>query len=176
MAQPILIAIGANLPSPYGSPRQTCEAVLPELARHGISIVAESRWFESAPVPLSEQPWYVNGVVAVETSLSPAELLAALHEIERGFGRVRRERNEARVIDLDLIAFGDIVSQEPDSPVVPHPRLRDRAFVLLPLADIAPDWRHPATGQGLTDMIAALPVGQSIRPISDWPAPGHGRP
>jgi 2-amino-4-hydroxy-6-hydroxymethyldihydropteridine diphosphokinase len=167
MSSPILIAIGANLPSSLGSPRQTCDAVLPELARRGIRVVARSRWYESAPVPLSDQPWFVNGVVAVETALTPEQLLAELHDIERSFGRVRREVNAARVIDLDLISYGDMVRAGPAAPVLPHPRLRDRAFVLLPLADIAPDWRHPATQERLSDMINALPSGQSIRPIAE---------
>jgi 2-amino-4-hydroxy-6-hydroxymethyldihydropteridine diphosphokinase len=166
MSSPILIAIGANLPSSHGSPRQTCDAVLPELARRGIRVLARSRWFESAPVPISDQPWFVNGVVAVETALTPEQLLAQLHDIERSFGRTRREVNAARVIDLDLISYGDLVRASPAVPVLPHPRLKDRAFVLLPLADIAPAWRHPATHERLSDMINALPSDQTIRPIT----------
>jgi 2-amino-4-hydroxy-6-hydroxymethyldihydropteridine diphosphokinase len=178
MALPILIAIGANLPGPFGSPRESCEAVIPELERRGVRVVGRSRWFESAPVPPSDQPWFVNGVVAVETDLGPADLLALLHGIERGFGRVRRALNEARAIDLDLIAYGSIVSQATEAPMLPHPRLQERAFVLLPLADIAPDWRHPRTNRPLADMINALPPGQAIRPLagdgSEQPPGGSG--
>lgn len=166
MSSPILIALGANLPSSHGSPRQTCDAVLPELERRGIRVLSRSRWFESAPVPVSEQPWFINGVIAVETRLAPTRLLAVLHEIERLFGRARREINAARMIDLDLICYGDMVSDGPEPPILPHPRLRDRAFVLLPLADIAPDWRHPATRDRVADMIDALPAGHSIRPVA----------
>src|SRR6202008_693323 len=109
----ILIAVGANLPSPiHGQPRETCEAAVAELSRRGLRIVGRSRWFESAPVPVSDQPWYVNGVVAVGTDLPPAELLTLLHEVERLFGRELREINEARVLDLDLLAYGDLIRQE----------------------------------------------------------------
>jgi len=161
----ILIAVGANLPSPvHGSPRATCEAALAELARRGLRIVRRSRWFESAPVPVSDQPWYVNGVVAVATDLPPAELLALLHEVEHQFGRKRREVNAARVLDLDLVAYGDLVRTDPP-PVLPHPRMAERAFVVLPLADVAPDWRHPVTGKSIADLCAALPADQSIRPL-----------
>ena len=161
----ILIAIGSNLPSPeFGPPRAICEAALAELARRGVRIVRRSRWFESAPVPLSDQPWFVNGVAIVQTALPPAELLALLHETERRFGRERRQVNAARILDLDLIAYGDLVRTDAP-PLLPHPRLHERAFVLLPLADLAPDWRHPATGRTLAEMIGALPAEQSIRPL-----------
>jgi 2-amino-4-hydroxy-6-hydroxymethyldihydropteridine diphosphokinase len=162
----ILIAIGSNLPSSeFGPPRATCEAALAELSRRGLRILRRSRWFESAPVPASDQPWFVNGVAVVETSLSATDLLALLHEIERRFGRERREVNAARVLDLDLIAYGDLVRTE-SPPLLPHPRLHERAFVLLPLADVAPEWRHPADGRTLSQMIRALPAEQSIRPLT----------
>jgi len=163
----ILIAIGSNLPSPeFGPPRATCEAALTALSRRGVRIIRRSRWFESAPVPRSDQPWFVNGVAIVETSLSPGDLLALLHETERRFGRERREVNAARTLDLDLIAYGDLVRTDAP-PLLPHPRLHERAFVLLPLADVAPDWRHPADGRALSAMIGALPAGQSIRPLPE---------
>jgi 2-amino-4-hydroxy-6-hydroxymethyldihydropteridine diphosphokinase len=165
LPDPILIAIGSNLPSrEFGPPQATCEAALAELAWHGLRIVRRSRWFESAPVPVSDQPWFVNGVAVVETSLSPTDLLALLHETERRFGRERRAVNAARILDLDLIAYGDIVQTEAP-PLLPHPRLHERAFVLLPLADVAPDWRHPVDGRTLSAMIRALPAEQSIRPL-----------
>ena len=167
MPDPILIAIGSNLPSPeFGPPRATCEAALAELSRRGLRIVRRSRWFESAPVPLSDQPWFVNGVAIVETSLPPADLLALLHDTERRFGRERREVNAARILDLDLIAYGDLVRTDAP-PLLPHPRLQERAFVLLPLADVAPHWHHPADGRALSEMIGALPAGQSIRPLPE---------
>jgi 2-amino-4-hydroxy-6-hydroxymethyldihydropteridine diphosphokinase len=161
----ILIAIGSNLPNPeFGPPQATCEAALAALSHQGLRIVRRSRWFESAPVPLSDQPWFVNGVAVVETSLPPGDLLALLHETERRFGRERREVNAARILDLDLIAYGDLLRTDAP-PLLPHPRLHERAFVLLPLADVAPDWRHPADGRTLSEMIRALPLEQSIRPL-----------
>jgi 2-amino-4-hydroxy-6-hydroxymethyldihydropteridine diphosphokinase len=167
LSDPILIAVGSNLPSPtFGPPRAVCEAALAELARRGLTIVRRSRWFESAPVPVSDQPWFVNGAAVVETSLSPIDLLALLHETERRFGRERRTINEARILDLDLIAYGDLVRTDAP-PLLPHPRLQERAFVLLPLADLVPDWRHPVDGRTLSEMIRALPPGQSIRPLAE---------
>lgn len=160
----ILVALGANLPSPrFGSPRATLEAALATLAARGVEIVARSSWWESEPVPPSDQPWYVNGVACIRTSLEPGPLLALLHEIEAEFGRVRLERNEARVLDLDLLAYGRRVAAGPGAPVLPHPRLTDRAFVLLPLAEVAPGWHHPVTGEGLRQLIAKLPPDQAIR-------------
>src|ERR1700752_1079249 len=109
LTAPIVIAIGSNLSSPqFGPPRAVCEAALAELSRRGITIVSRSRWFESAPVPVSDQPWFVNGVAIVETALPPEALLVLLHEVERQFGRERRELNAARILDLDLIAYGDL--------------------------------------------------------------------
>lgn len=162
----VLIALGANLPSAaFGPPRATCEAALEEFWRRGVRVLRRSPWYESEPVPTSSQPWYVNGVVAVATSMSAETLLQTLHRIEEQFGRVRREANEARVIDLDLLAYGRLVRQDP--PVLPHPRMHDRAFVILPLADIAPDWRHPVDGRSAAELAARLPPGQPMRRMAD---------
>jgi 2-amino-4-hydroxy-6-hydroxymethyldihydropteridine diphosphokinase len=135
----------------------------------GIHIRSRSRWYQSAPVPVSDQPWFVNGVICAETELSPAEVLAQLHRIEAELGRQRGERNAARAVDLDILAFGNLILEGPEPPIVPHPRLAERAFVLLPLAEIAPDWRHPVTGTGISDLIAALPRDQVTRPLQDSP-------
>ncbi len=113
---------------------------------------------------MSDQPWFVNAVAAVETQLSAADLLALLHRIEDEFGRVRSVLNAPRLIDLDLLAFGRVVSAQ-GAPILPHPRMDQRAFVLRPLVEIAPAWRHPVTGLGLTALIKALPADQEIRPI-----------
>ena len=156
----ILIGLGANLPSPAGPPQQTLEAALAALAEAGIALERRSAWYRSAPLPAGDQPWYVNGVVSVATRLAPVELLGLLHRVEARFGRMRRERNEPRVLDLDLLDHDGVLRQE--TPVLPHPRLHERAFVLLPLADIAPDWRHPANGASLATLIAALPPGQVV--------------
>lgn len=161
----IFIGIGANLPSSFGTPRATCERAVEALIEAGIDVFARSRWYETAPVPVSNQPWYVNGVAALKTDANPADLLQLLHGIEDKFGRVRRERNEARVLDLDLLAYHDLVMPGPEAPILPHPRLRERAFVLLPLAELAANWRHPATGEAISDLIAGLDPGQETRPL-----------
>jgi len=166
MNERIFVALGANLPGPAGGPRETLEAALGAMAEAGLKIVARSRWYESAPVPPSDQPWFVNGVVEVAAGLDPAGLMAVLHRIEAAFGRTRRVRNEARRLDLDLLAWGDRVSAGGDgSPVLPHPRLHERAFVLLPLAEIAPDWRHPVLGRTVAALCALLPKDAEIRPL-----------
>lgn len=177
----ILIGIGANLPGPAGqTPRQSCEAALRAMARDGIAPLRCSRWYESAPVPPGPQPWFVNGVALVETALDPARVLARLHDIEAAFGRVRRVVNAPRPLDLDLLDYHGLVRAEDGPPPpaadavgsglpiprLPHPRLHARAFVLLPLAEVAPGWRHPVSGEAITALIARLPPGQTVRPLS----------
>ena len=138
-----------------------------------LSISARSRWFKSAPVPVSDQPWFVNGVVRVETALDPQALMGLLLQTEEAIGRKRGERDAARILDLDLLAYGDLVwpgdggGPGRGSVTVPHPRMHDRAFVLLPLRDIAPGWRHPVSGETVESLIQALPEGQETEPIAD---------
>ncbi len=156
----VLVGLGANLPSSAGSPRQTLEAALDRLAVHGVRILRRSRFWRTRPVPISDQPWFVNAVAAVETNLSAAELLDLLHRIEDSFGRTRTVLNAARVLDLDLLAYGRTVLAAPPRPLVPHPRLAGRAFVLLPIRDIAPAWVHPVSGATLDAMIGALDTEQ----------------
>jgi 2-amino-4-hydroxy-6-hydroxymethyldihydropteridine diphosphokinase len=160
-----LIGLGANLPSEAGGPRNTLEAALRDLNSAGVVTLKRSRWFMSPAWPPtdppSDQPSYVNGVAAVATALDPAALLAVLHRIEASFGRVRGAPNAARPLDLDLLAYGDLVqnpeTQTPETgPILPHPRMADRAFVLLPLAEVAPAWHHPVTGQPVAELIRAL--------------------
>jgi len=123
---------------------------------------ALSHWYESAPVPISDQPWYLNAVAEATTELDAASTLAALHRIERRFGRIRAERNAARVLDLDLLDFAGMVSDASDL-VLPHPRLHERAFVLLPLGELCPDWVHPLSGIAIQDLITMIPADQQIR-------------
>lgn len=166
----ILIGLGGNLPSEvWGPPRRTLEAALEELGRRGVRVVKLSQWYETAPVPVSDQPWFVNAAARVETDLPPRELLDILHDLEQGFGRVRRARWEARIIDLDLLAYDDLVLPDAASwgrgegaILLPHPRLHLRRFVLQPLFDIAPDWIHPVTGLTVARMLAGLPA-ESLR-------------
>lgn len=128
-------------------------------------IVKRSRWFRSQAYPPSDQPDFVNGVAQVSTALSPGALLTRLHEVEREFGRRRGVPNAARSIDLDLLDYEGLVQQGGDGPALPHPRLHQRAFVLLPLADVAPLWRHPVLDLPVAEMIRRLPAGQVATPI-----------
>ncbi len=154
----ILLGLGANLPSTAGAPEATLAAALAALAAAGVAVERRSPWYRTAPVPAGDQPWYVNGVAAVATPLEPAALLALLHRVEAGFGRVRRTPNEARPLDLDILDYHGLRRETP--PVLPHPRLHLRGFVLLPLRDVAPDWRHPISGAGVAELVARLPPGQ----------------
>jgi 2-amino-4-hydroxy-6-hydroxymethyldihydropteridine diphosphokinase len=163
----LLIGIGANLPGPGGtSALETCRAAAIRLdALPGFRLRALSRWYLTDPVPPSGQPPYVNAVadlrLASGTVIDPAELLAALQQIEASAGRVRGEPSAPRTLDLDIIAIDQIVRAAPD-PVLPHPRAHLRAFVLAPLLDVAPGWVHPLLRQSAAELLAALPP-QGIR-------------
>lgn len=169
----ILIALGGNLSSSqYGAPLETLQAALTALEAKGIRVAALSRWYETEPVPASDQPWFVNAVAAVETELTPEALLARLHEVEEVFGRIRRERWEARIIDIDLLAYNSLVLPDvahweagAKGLTIPHPRLHMRRFVLEPLLDVAPDWRHPVLKQSAADLLAGLAEDGVVRPL-----------
>jgi 2-amino-4-hydroxy-6-hydroxymethyldihydropteridine diphosphokinase len=136
------------------------------MERSGIGILARSRWWRSAPWPPgSVQPPYVNGVVVVESALEPRDLLATLHRIETELGRVRGARNAPRPVDLDLIDYHGRVSVPGETPELPHPRMAQRDFVLLPLQEVAPGWRHPADGRPLESLIAAIDPGEHAQPF-----------
>lgn len=160
----IYIGLGANLPHPtYGAPVDTLKAALADLGTRGIEVRRLSPWYRSAPVPASDQPWYLNAVAEIATELSADGLLAVLHEVEEAFGRIRSEPNAARRIDLDLLDFcGELASGGLGKATLPHPRMTARAFVLRPLADLVPAWRHPVTGAPIEALVAALPADQII--------------
>lgn len=161
----ILIGIGANLPSINGSPLENCVAALNILGNMTISVICQSCWYKSAPVPLSTQPWFVNGVAVIDSELDPAALLEALHEVENSFGRVRSGPAAPRTLDLDLLDYRGLLRDGSAPPELPHPRLADRAFVLLPLAEIAPEWVHPRSGKTIASLIDALDPGQTAELI-----------
>jgi 2-amino-4-hydroxy-6-hydroxymethyldihydropteridine diphosphokinase len=161
------IALGSNIPfEGVPAPRVLARAVS-EIERSGFTLLALSGLWESAAWPPSDQPDYYNAVVALDPAgLSPQALYAALRDIELNFGRERREPNAARTLDLDIVAmdgrtgaFGAIT--------LPHPRMHERAFVLAPMDEVAPDWRHPETGLSPSEMLDLLPPGHRYRRLSD---------
>ncbi len=132
-----------------------------ELALRGVKIRRSSPWYRTAPVPRSDQPWFINAVAEVETDWPADRLLAELHQVEAAFGRVRSSPNAARLIYLDIIDFKrEIAAGGPHRATLPHPRMAERGFVLRPLADLAPNWRHPISGESIRELIAAVPADQ----------------
>jgi 2-amino-4-hydroxy-6-hydroxymethyldihydropteridine diphosphokinase len=164
----VLIGLGANLESPrWGAPRETLAAALAALAAEGVAVLARSAWYRSAPVPLSDQPWYVNAVASVATGRNARGLLELTQAVERRFGRVRGMPNAARVLDLDLLDYLGERIDEPDL-VLPHPRLHLRRFVLEPLAEIAPGWRHPVLGAPVEELLAGIDAAaQPVERLAD---------
>jgi 2-amino-4-hydroxy-6-hydroxymethyldihydropteridine diphosphokinase len=163
----ILVGIGSNLAAPgFDSPQQVAAAAVAQLPAIGVAVARQSRWYHSEPVPPSDQPWYVNGVAVVEAGLEPRALLDRLLALETRFGRRRRVRNAARSLDLDLLDY-DGRQCATRRLVLPHPRLHERRFVLLPLAEIAPNWRHSRLGVTAAELLARLPPGQPVRALGD---------
>ncbi|MGA8398632.1 MAG: 2-amino-4-hydroxy-6-hydroxymethyldihydropteridine diphosphokinase [Stellaceae bacterium] len=161
----ILIGIGSNLTAPPAkTPLETAQLGLAALAAPHIEPVACSSWYESAPVPASDQAWFVNAVALISTDREPEALLARMLEVEARFGRVRGERNAARTLDLDLLDYDGLIIDTPKL-ILPHPRLHERRFVLDPLGEIAPHWRHPRLGLVAAELLARLAAGQPVRRI-----------
>ena len=153
------LALGANLPSSAGAPEATLAAAVERLAALG-SIAARSSLYSTAPVGFQDQPRFVNAVVALETALSPRELLQALLALELEFGRERAASpaNGPRTLDLDILFYDDLVLGE-SGLEVPHPRLAERAFVLVPLNEIAPNLRDPRSGKTVAELLRTLAGG-----------------
>lgn len=171
----VLLAIGANLTGQTDSPKEQVRASVAELQAKGLEIVAHSRLYRTPCFPPGAGPDFVNAALACNTILGPEDLLEILHIVENGMGRQRQARWGARVIDIDLLAYGSQVLPDlagyrhwagldpaeqariaPDRLILPHPRLHERGFVLVPLMDVAPDWVHPVLNQSVRQMRAAL--------------------
>lgn len=160
----VIVALGANLPGAYPSCEVLLDAAVAALAQEAMTVRARSSWWRSAAWPDASAPAYLNGVVLVETALTPAEVILRLHAVEAAFGRERAARNAPRTLDLDLIAHGRCVIDEAGL-TVPHPRAHQRAFVMGPLAQIAPLWRHPVLGRTASELWAEADVGKDARPL-----------
>ena len=181
-----LIALGSNATSSAGGPQATLFAAISALGEIEGRVVKSSQLFETPCFPAGAGPDFVNAAVCFETVLCAKELLANLHSIERSFGRKRLTRWGQRTLDLDLLGFGDEVipnraeflrwhdlpgdsqaKEAPDQLILPHPRMQDRGFVLVPLAEVAPDWIHPVLGQSVAQMLAALDPAEirDVRPL-----------
>ncbi len=171
-----LIALGGNLPIGELAPREVLVEAISALAATGLKVVSVSRFYTTPCFPAGAGPDYVNAAAALETDLPAEEILEILHQIEAQFSRTREQRWGMRTLDLDLISVGEMVlpdlevlshwlhlpladqtRQAPQQIVLPHPRLQDRGFVLVPLCDIAPDWRHPVLAKTVREMLAELP-------------------
>lgn len=163
----ILVAIGANLPrAQYATALDACVAAAAAvLAIEGLAFIALSPWYRTTPIPRADQPDYCNGMIRLEGDITPEALLTKLQEIEQSFGRMRGERNAPRTLDLDIIDINGIIRAVPD-PILPHPRAHHRAFVLRPLLDVAPGWRHPVLRQSVATLLAELPP-QAIQPWAE---------
>ncbi len=156
------IALGANIAGPHGAPASAVAAAIIRIRNLG-TVSAQSRLYRSPAWPDPRDPEFINAVIALRTDLAPDILLTGLHRIEADFGRVRGTPNAPRTLDLDIIDYDGRISGIGETPILPHPRLADRAFVVLPLAEIAPGWRHPVTGVGIEDLVAALPDPSSAQ-------------
>jgi len=184
------VAFGANMASEYGGPRATLNAAKAALCAKGLSLRAESHHYQTPCFPLNAGPDYVNFVVEFEAVITPKKLLATLHEVEAQFGRERNERWGQRAIDLDIVAVDQLivpnpeaimgwvnltleeqVNRTPDELLIPHPRLQDRAFVLIPLAELRPNWVHPILDFTVQEMCDALPDGDksAVTPLPNPP-------
>jgi 2-amino-4-hydroxy-6-hydroxymethyldihydropteridine diphosphokinase len=161
----VIVALGSNLAGEYGSSCAVLYRALQAFGEIGLIVKEKSSIWRSSAWPDATEPPYFNAVAVMETGLSPRELLKALHGLEARFGRQRKAANESRVLDLDLIAYRRTVCDEPDL-ILPHPRAAERHFVMGPLAQIAPDWRHPVSGYPAVMLATAARIGRDAEPLN----------
>ena len=155
--QTVFLAFGANL----GNPKDQIEQGIMALNDHGVNVIARSPWFETEPVGMDDQPWFLNQVARASTSLDPYELLAVCQQIENWVGRVPSVRFGPRHLDIDILLYGD-ERIESDELTIPHPRMRERRFVLIPLLEIAPDIKDPVLNQPYADVLSRLDEGKKV--------------
>ena len=159
----VIVALGSNRPGRFGSPAETVERAIQALGDHNIKVLARSSLWRSRAWPDPASGDFINAVAAVDSPLGPKALLATLHWIEQEFGRTRLVPNAPRTLDLDLIAYGRTASAE--EPLLPHPRAAERRFVMGPLAEILPDWRHPVSEERAAKLLERATVGTDARPL-----------
>lgn len=160
----IIVALGGNLASAGRSSLEVLEAAIAALPRVGLAVRRRSQIWRSAAWPDPSEPVFLNAVVQVATPLDAEQTLAALHALEAEFGRIRLGTNAPRTLDADLVAYGRLV--RPASPILPHPRAAERLFVMGPLAEIAPAWRHPQTGRSAASLALRATVGADAGPLA----------
>lgn len=166
----VVVALGGNLAGGFGSSEALLEAALARFPQIGLKVLKRSSWWRSAAWPDPTQPEYRNGVALVEVQGGPRDVLAALLALEAELGRERSRRNAPRTLDLDLVAYGREVRDE-GGLILPHPRAHERLFVMGPLAEIAPDWRHPVSGRTAHELAAVAAVGRDAAPLRTPCAP-----
>lgn len=163
MRKIVYLSIGSNL----GDRAANLSTAIERLSKLG-DVNAVSSFYETEPVDYTAQPWFLNCAVAVETELMPRQFLARIQAIEQGMGRRRVQVKGPRVIDLDILLFGRSIVELPDL-IIPHPEMHERRFVLEPLAEIAPEVRHPVFKRTVRQLRDALPLGQSVRRATPQP-------